>query len=172
MSLNRMGVLGPLLVIAGCFLLFHGESSMGTGTIFASLWPTLFVLPLGVFFHWMYFYILQRRGVGLLVPGGILLTTGMVCQMATWFDSWGTLWPGFLLAVAVGLFELYWFGGRNRWLLIPINILTALSVLFFIVFSIGSLLGMLYSGQPVIAIALLAAGTLLMLKQRRDRHPL
>ncbi|TYP75412.1 hypothetical protein [Paenibacillus methanolicus] len=170
MSVNRNAILGPLLILLGIFMFFRGQVDWGTGTIFEYFWPTLFVIPTGLFMHWLYFGLLQRRGVGVLVPGGILLTVGAVCQLATLFDSWHIMWPGFLLAPAVGLFELYWFGGRNKWLLIPINILTVLSVLFFAVFSVGALLGTVLGGQPMIAGALIVVGGLVFLTRKRGHH--
>ncbi|WP_438445461.1 hypothetical protein [Gorillibacterium sp. sgz5001074] len=164
--MNRNAFLGLILVALGLGMFFLGKIDVHTGTIFTYFWPSMFVIPLGLFFHWLYFSVLQRRGVGVLVPGGILLVTGIVCQISMLFNSWDILWPGFILAVAAGLFELYWFGGRNKWLLIPINILTVLSVLFFSIFSVASILGKLSSGEPIIALLLIGAGVLLMFKRR------
>jgi hypothetical protein len=158
-------ILGAGLLLLGAFLFLNQGKTLGPGTIFAYFWPTMFVIPLGLFFHWLYFSVLGRGGVGVLVPGGILLTVGLVCQIAMLFDNWGYMWPGFILAPAVGLFELYWFGGRQKPLLIPVYILSALSLLFFIVFSAGSLLNHL-TGQPIIAIALLLAGALLLVQKK------
>ncbi|GGA33344.1 hypothetical protein [Paenibacillus physcomitrellae] len=162
MKVDRIAFLGPILVLLGIFMLIKGEIHWTTGSTFTYFWPTLFIFPVAVFFHWLYFSILQRRGVGVLVPGGVLLVVALVCQIAMLFNSWDMMWPGFLLAPAAGLFELYWFGNRNKWLLIPINILTVLAVLFFAVFSIGSLLGSLAGGQPIIAAVLVIAGCLMM----------
>jgi hypothetical protein len=161
-NMNRSAFLGPILILLGIFMFLKGEITFSTGTIFEYFWPTLFVIPVGVFFHWLYFFILQRRGVGVLVPGGILLTAGVICQISMLFDIWHLMWPGFMLAVAVGLFELYWFGGRNKWLLIPINILTVMSLLFFAIFSIGSLFSGIFHNQPIFAIVLIGAGLALM----------
>lgn len=124
------------------------------------------MIPLGLFFHWLYFSMIGR-GVGLLVPGGLLLTVGIVCQIAMLFNNWGTMWPGFILAVAVGLFELYWFGGRNKWLLIPINILTVISLLFFAVMSIGTMLSSLSFIQPFVAIVLIMGGAWIMVGRKK-----
>jgi uncharacterized membrane protein len=44
---------------------------------------------------------------------------------------WGFLWPGFILAPAVGLFELYIFGNQEKGLLIPVGILSGISMIFF-----------------------------------------
>ncbi|KAA8749850.1 MULTISPECIES: hypothetical protein [Paenibacillus] len=159
-------ILAPVLILLGVYLILNQGGSLGPGMIFATFWPTLFVIPLGLFFHWLYFSMIGR-GVGLLVPGGLLLTVGIVCQIAMLFNNWGTMWPGFILAVAVGLFELYWFGGRNKWLLIPINILTVISLLFFAVMSIGTMLSSLSFIQPFVAIVLIMGGAWIMVGRKK-----
>ncbi|UPK43643.1 MULTISPECIES: hypothetical protein [Paenibacillus] len=159
-------ILAPVLILLGVYLILNQGGSLGPGTIFATFWPTLFVIPLGLFFHWLYFSMIGR-GVGLLVPGGILLTAGIVSQIAMLFGNWGTMWPGFILAVAVGLFELYWFGGRNKWLLIPINILTVISLLFFSVMSIGTMLNSLSFVQPFVAIVLIMGGAWIIVGRKK-----
>lgn len=159
--MNSRALIGVILVVLGGFLFLNKGTDFGTGNLIALLWPSMFVIPLGVFFHWMYFGMLNRKGIGLLVPGGILLTSGVVMQIATLFDGWEYLWPGFIFAVAVGLFELYFFGSKPRGLLIPITILTVISLIFFTVFSIGAMLSS-FSNQPVLAIILIAAGAVLM----------
>jgi membrane-bound ClpP family serine protease len=42
------------------------------------------------------------------------------------------LWPIFLLGVAIGLLQAYLFGGREKYLLIPVGILGAISLFFLI----------------------------------------
>ena len=160
--MNNRALMGLGLLAVGALLLIFGKGeAIGTGTMISYLWPSMFVIPLGLFFLWMYFSMLEKRGIGLLIPGGILITAGVVCQIATVFGSWGYMWPGFIFAVAVGLFEFYFFGSRNKWLLIPINILSVLSALFFMVFSIGSLIGR-FTSQPIIAMLLIVAGAVLL----------
>ncbi|PQP84442.1 hypothetical protein C0Q44_07730 [Paenibacillus sp. PCH8] len=159
-------ILAPVLILLGVYLILNQGGSLGPGKIFATFWPTLFVIPLGLFFHWLYFSMIGR-GVGLLVPGGLLLTVGIVCQIAMLFNNWSTMWPGFILAVAVGLFELYWFGGRNKWLLIPINILTVISLLFFAVMSIGTMLNSMTYIQPFVAIVLIMGGAWIIVGRKK-----
>ncbi|MGV2884677.1 hypothetical protein [Paenibacillus taichungensis] len=159
-------ILAPVLILLGVYLILNQGGSLGPGTIFATFWPTLFVIPLGLFFHWLYFSMIGR-GIGLLVPGGILLTAGIVSQIAMLFGNWSTMWPGFILAVALGLFELYWFGGRNKWLLIPINILTVISLLFFSVMSIGTMLNSLSFVQPFVAIVLIMGGAWIIVGRKK-----
>ncbi|MGN7455153.1 hypothetical protein ACTHPH_10105 [Paenibacillus pasadenensis] len=167
MNRHAKAVLGAVLVLLGAYLMLQQGARIGPAQIFGHFWPSLFVIPLGIFFHWMYFSMLNRRGVGLLVPGGILLGAGLVSQFAMLLDNWGSIWPGFILAVALGLWELYWFGGRNRWLLIPINILIVLSLLFGAVFSISALTASLDSYYPYAALVLILGGSFLLLSRKR-----
>jgi hypothetical protein len=166
--MNRNLFVGAILIVLGALLVFSGGEAWSTGTMFTYFWPTLFVIPVGVFLHWMYFSVTNRRGVGLLIPGGILVTTGVVCQISMLFDSWAIMWPGFILAVAVGLFEFYWMGSRNRYLLIPINILTALSAIFFVVFTISSLFSHLYVGKPILAMILILVGAFILFFKKKE----
>lgn len=155
-------IAGIVLILLGACLFFMQGENVDAGSIFAYFWPTMFVIPVGILLHWMYFGVFGRRAVGLLVPAGIVTTVGIFFQLATLTDGWDWLWPGFILAIAVGLFELYWFSGRHKALLIPINILAGLSVIFFIAFSLGNLLGKLALGQPYIAILFILAGAFLL----------
>ncbi|GIP08424.1 hypothetical protein J1TS5_05940 [Paenibacillus macerans] len=78
MNLNKKSLIGPALVLIGICLLFFRKEAVSAGTIFGQFWPTLFVIPVGLFFHWMYFSMTDRRATGLLIPGGILFTAGLV----------------------------------------------------------------------------------------------
>lgn len=155
--MNRV-IIGLVLILLGVGLFLNGGNPIGVGTIFGYYWASIFIIPLGLFFHWLYFSVTAPRAPGLLIPGGIIFTTGIVCQFSMLFDGWSYMWPGFILAVAIGLFEFYWFGGKNRYLLIPINILTALSLLFFTVFTLGNLFNHLVLSGPLAAIILIAIG--------------
>jgi hypothetical protein len=154
----KRSIIGAVLILLGAGLYLNQGNPVGVGTIFGYFWPSLFVIPLGLFFHWLYFSMTAPRAVGLLIPGGIVLTAGIVCQISMLFDSWEVMWPGFILAVAIGLFEFYWFGSRNRFMMIPISILTVLSLLFFAVFALGTLFNQLVVSGPFLAIALVVLG--------------
>ena len=161
--MSKKAILGPLLILLGAYFLLGQGTGMNSGMIFSYFWASLFILPLGLFFHWMYFSMTHGKAPGLLIPGGVLVTVAVVCQIAMLFESWSVMWPGFILAPAVGLLEFYFFGGRNRWLLIPINILTVLSLLFFAVFSIEALTTRTFMQQPLLAFVLIGLGALLLL---------
>jgi len=92
----------------------------------------LFLLIPGIVFEMSYF--IYKKDAGLLVPGGILVTYGLLFLVNTIY-GWGLmeeLWPIFPLGVAIGLLQLYIFGGREKGLLIPIGILGIVSLFFLI----------------------------------------
>lgn len=170
MNRQAKAVAGAALVLLGAYLMLQQGTEVGPGQIFAHFWPSLFVIPLGILFHWMYFSLMGRKATGLLIPGGILVSAGLVCQFAMLLDNWAYIWPGFILAVAFGLWEFYWFGSRNRWLLVPINILLVLGLLFGAVFSISALTSSLNSLFPYAALVCILLGSFLLLKRSRAEH--
>ncbi|WP_102401483.1 LiaI-LiaF-like domain-containing protein [Haloimpatiens massiliensis] len=95
------------------------------------LWP-LFILIPGISMEMGYFS--SRRNPGVLVPGGILTTIGFLFYFEI-FTDWRFAeytWPIYILAVAIGLFQLYLATGRRTGLLIPILILTTTAVISFL----------------------------------------
>ncbi|ARU61483.1 hypothetical protein CBW65_11055 [Tumebacillus avium] len=168
--MNTRRWIGALFLLIGVLFLtgqteFFAET-FSPGIIFGMFWPTLFVIPLGLAFH-VGFFASGGRNSGLLVPGGILLGAGVVCQISMLFDAWGYMWPGFLAAVALGLFELYLFGERQPGLLIPVGILGALSIIFFIVFGLGQLASF---GQYGFAALFLLIGLALFLRGGKSNN--
>lgn len=98
---------------------------------FVSAWP-LFILIPGLLFH---FFAFTYRLPGLLVPGGILTTYGILFLFSEFTDYqlMGHLWPVFILGPGIGLLELYIFGGRYFGVLLASMILFAVggTFLFF-----------------------------------------
>jgi len=126
--MNRIPyVWGILLVVIGILFL---SSNLGFIEIsWKYLWP-LFLLVPGILLEFGFF--IYRKDAGLLVPGGILTTYGFLF-LANVIYGWQWmeyLWPLFLLGVAIGLFQLYLFGEREKGLLIPVGILTVISLFF------------------------------------------
>jgi len=79
----------------------------------------LFVLIAGIFFEASYF--ISCKDAGLLVPGGILITYGLLFLFNVYY-GWNlmdNLWLIFPLGVAIGLFQLYLFevGRSEFWFL-------------------------------------------------------
>jgi len=106
------------------------------------LWPFFLLVPAALF-HFGFFLNPRQEMAGLLVPGGILGTLGLIFLINNLLggDLLGVLWPLIILAPAVGLYELYYFGGRNAGLLIPIAILAVVATVFLGIELISSLFG-------------------------------
>lgn len=167
--MNIRMVIGAALIVLGGFLFMNRGQQYDMGMVFGYWWPTIFIIPLGLFFHWLYFSVLHRRGVGVLIPGGILFTVGIVCQIAVATDGWAYLWPGFVLAVAIGLFEFYWFGSRNKYMLIPIYILGGISMVFFTINLLNTLFNEVVR-QPWLAIIIILIGIAMLFGSKKEER--
>lgn len=128
---------------------------------YISFWD-LGILALGLYFEWQYFT--TRRSPGILVPGGIFTVVGLFSFLEALFgDLFFTHFPAGELGVALGLFQLYWFGSRNNFLLIPVGILLIsaldeMSTNFF----------RWFNGSLVWSIGLIAIGIYLIANRKRN----
>ena len=150
---------GLILIALGLIIILHS-----TG-IFEINWEiiwTYVIIFLGVVF-WLGF-LFDRGDVGLLMPGSILLTVGLLLNYAA-RNGWYTmsyLWPFFILAPAFGFYAMFLLGNRDRGLLIPAGILTVIGVIFL-------LQTMDYSVRYAWAIGLIVIGALLVFRGFRER---
>jgi hypothetical protein len=160
---NKSGILiGAVLIIFGILFLLSNFNilnfSLSFGHIIGYFWATIFLIIPAIAMHSIYFSG-KSRGAGLLVPAGILLVIGVVCQLSMLFNIWSLLWPGYIFSVGFGLFELYTFGGKHKGLLIPVTILTGLSLIFFAEISLkgifGGSMGDIFVPLLIVAIGLL-----------------
>ncbi len=124
---------GIVLVVIGTVFLIGNLSRIGMDI----LWP-LFPLIGGLTFCVGYFY--NRKNVGLLMPGSILVVISLLFFYCT-IDGWVhmvNLWPVFIIAPAVGFVALYFGGTKDSDLLIPAGILTGLGIIFlFVSYDLG-----------------------------------
>lgn len=156
---NLLGIV--LVVIGGLGILsrvFH------INIFNLEFWP-IFVLGPGLIFEYVYFS--SKKMPSLLVPGGILTTIGLLFvfeTMTNWRFSAYT-WGFYTLAVAIGLFQLYYFGGKEKALLIPVGILTLVSI-----GSLGqSVLGFLFGwieSSIIVPVVLLLLGLYIITKKK------
>lgn len=126
-----------------------------------NFWP-LFILIPGLIFEFGYFA--SMKDPGLLVPGGILTTIGTLFlfeNMTGWRFA-GYTWPVYPFSVAVGLFQLYIFGGREKGLLIPVFILGGVSIVSFC-----SMMFAWFNFSLILPIAMIILGLYIILSYHR-----
>jgi hypothetical protein len=123
-------IFGLFLIIAGVISLLSSLGLLAIG--WGQVWPFFLILP-GLLFEFSYF-INGRKDPRLLVPGGILLTYGVLFYYCSTngFSWMSKLWPLFLLGPAIGLFQLFLFGTHDKSLLVPVGILGGLSAVFLL----------------------------------------
>ncbi|WP_261305743.1 hypothetical protein [Paenibacillus andongensis] len=123
-------------------------------------WPLVLLIP-GLLFHVFFFN--RSLPAGVLVPGGILSTYAIMffyCNIFGW-SSMSYLWPGFILGVAIGLYEMHLFDrGSDRGVLIGAMVLGIISAVFF------GLTLLIHLGIYVIALILVVAGLVMMFRKR------
>lgn len=152
-------IIGILLFIARLFniQLFHMEK----------LWP-IFILVPGLCFNLLYFS--TRKSPGVLVPGGILITLGLLFFFETitnWHFAEYT-WPIYPLSVVIGLLQLYIFGTRKKELLIPIGILSLVPTIAFACMIYGNIFRWFNNSLVVPAILVLIGVALIFGREQKN----
>ncbi|MBP3887255.1 MAG: hypothetical protein J6F30_06335 [Cellulosilyticum sp.] len=99
----------------------------------------MFVLIPGLWFEYLYFS--KHHSPGVLVPGGILTTIGVLTLIeSNTFPMIGNYIDSlYIMAPAVGLFQLYVHDKRDKGLLIPVVILTLIALMDFISEIVGDI---------------------------------
>jgi hypothetical protein len=127
-------LLGGVLVLIGALLLaaryLFNSSFLSLGP--NDFWPMIILLA-GAGFELAYFITL--RAPGLLVPGGMLTTYGLLFffeVMTDWRFAAYT-WPVYIIGVAIGLFQLYLHVGRPKGLLIAVGIIGGIAAAAFLI---------------------------------------
>jgi hypothetical protein len=118
-------VFGLLLIFIG-LLLFAGIFLRVNFISMHYLWP-LFVLIPGLLFELSYF--IERRAPGILIPGGILMTIGLLFFFEV-FTNWSfssSTWPVYIIGVAAGFYQYYFFAGRPAGILFTAVLLTVVA---------------------------------------------
>lgn len=159
MHANRMSI-GVIIILLGIFILL---GKLGViSFVWSIFWP-VFVLAPGVLFHLFFFS--RAMPAGVLIPGGILVTYSLMffyCGLFGW-HSMSYLWPGFILGVAIGLYEYYMFSDhkpREAW--IASMILGVISVVFFGFALMNS------NGIYLIAIVLILIGVFMIVRRPKS----
>lgn len=149
-----------LIIVAVGIVLLLGKLGI-FGFFWGLLWP-VFILAIGVLLHMLFFGRMLPSGV--LIPAGILITISLIfffCNIFGW-AAMEYLWPGFIFAVAVGLYEFYLFDkDKPRGAFTAAVILAVVAALFFgltLLFTVG-----IY----FIALVLIIGGAVMFMKPRR-----
>lgn len=156
---NRYSV-GLIIVAVGVVLLL---GKLGVIGFFWELFWPIFVLAPGLLFHALYFNRVLPSGV--LIPGGILVTSSILFFLCTIF-SWNWmayLWPGFIFAVAVGLYEFYLFDKHS-----PRGTQVAAIVLAVVAAVCFGMTILFTTAIYVIAVVLIVLGAFLIFNKRRS----
>jgi hypothetical protein len=135
---KKKSIFGYILIVLGIIFIlkllnlitFRFSAGFFIGSFFKYFWP-LFILVPGLALHASFFKG-KTKDPGILIPGGIFLGVGLTCQLGMLFNIWTIVWPGFIFSVAIGLFEFYVYGRRNKGILIPVGIISVFSFLFFL----------------------------------------
>lgn len=160
--MRRNSSLGALLIVVGGLMLaarfLFNKSLLSLGA--DDFWPMIILLA-GVGFELAYY--ISLKGPGLLVPGGILITYGMLFffEVATEWRFAAYTWPVYLIGVVVGLFQLYMHIGRPKGLLIAMGIIGGIAAACFIIMLFRLFLGMADIGV-VISIVLVLGGLVMI----------
>lgn len=149
-------VIGSVLILIGGLSLLTYAFHLDT-VILDNLW-FLFVLIPGLYFEINYFQ--TRKSPGQLVPGGILSAIGLISLfeiLTKWQYSDFTA-PLYLLTVAFGLYQLYYFDVKDKGLLIPITILCTIALFLYLNFFVSYLF--------LFSIFLIGLGLYILFKKR------
>ena len=157
---RRGSTVGIILIIAGILMLLDKVFNLYFLSM-SNFWP-IFVLIPGLSFEAGYFE--TKKNPGLLVPGGILTTIGILFFFET-FTDWqfsAYTWPIYPLSVAIGLFQLYLFGYRQKELLIPVFILGGISLISFAIMFMKSAFGWI-DGSVIIPALFILIGIVVLI---------
>jgi len=150
---------GIIILVVG-FIILLGK--LGVFAVLGAMFWPLFILVPGILLHVLVFGRVIPSIA--LIPAGILTVVSVLLLIGNWF-GWKPmkyLWPFFLLAVAVGLFEYHLFGNsRSRYLWLASVSLALLSLLLF-----GMTLLWTW-GAYLLAAALIALGSWLVVRKPR-----
>ena len=153
--MNKSVITGIALITIGVIFLLPNFTDLSL----RDLWPVLMLGP-GILFFVS--YLSDRKSYGLLMPGTILTTYGLLFLFCTLFGWYWleVLWPVYLIAPGVGFILMYYLGKKETGLLVPGAVLTLLGLIFLLnTAEVGYL-------WPVVIIL---AGVALIVKSRLKR---
>jgi hypothetical protein len=147
---------GIIIILIGIFVLWV-NLKLFEGS-FGKLWPALLLL-IGVFLYILYFSSRKKKNrlaVSFLATFISISAIPLFVLTFTSFSHFPYVWPGFILAVGIGLFTVYLYGQRRKTTLFLAQIVTIIPLLVWIFFAMRSKFGL------VIGVVLLMIGVALL----------
>lgn len=151
--------LGIILIFVGIVSILHKLNYWGP--FHFKITFGLILLFIGLIFEIRYFT--GRADVGNLVPGGICFTLGIFYIIKPYINFYFS-WQIFALAVAVGLYELYYFGNKDRGTLIAASGLTAISICSIVLNTFNTVMPTWLNSGLILSIILVLAGIYIIYK--------
>lgn len=151
--------IGLLLIAVGAIvLILRGVFGIKLFEFDTSDFWVFIVLLVGIAFELGFF--LTGSKSGLLVPGGIITTIGLLFmfEVATDWNFAEYTWPVYILAVAIGLLQMYLFSRRKPKGLLISGLIVGGVGAFFMVCTLFSGITSIFSTGLFIPIALVAGG--------------
>ncbi|MFL0251481.1 hypothetical protein ACJDT4_13755 [Clostridium neuense] len=151
--------LGIILIFIGIVSILHKLNYWGL--FHFKITFGLILLFIGLIFELRYFT--GRSDAGNLVPGGICITLGIFYIIKPYFNFYFS-WQIFALAVAVGLYELYYFGNKDNGTLIAASGLTIISIGSIVLNTFNTVIPAWLNSGLILSIILVLAGTYIIYK--------
>ncbi len=148
---------GLILIVVGIIVLLLRAVGIKLFEFGPSDFWVFIVLLVGLSFELGFF--LTGKAPGLLIPGGIVTTIGLLFlfEVGTDWNFAEYTWPIYIISVAVGLLQMYLFSRREKGLLISGLIVGGIGA-FFMACMIFSKITSIFNPGIFIPIALIAAG--------------
>lgn len=149
--------IGLLLVALGVLVLVLRAFDIRILEFDATDFWVFIVLIIGLAFELGYF--LSGSKPGLLIPGGIITTIGLLFmfEVATDWEFAEYTWPIYIISVAIGLFQMYLFSRREKGLFISSMIVGGIGA-FFLVCTVFSGIADIFDPNIFLPFALIAGG--------------
>ncbi len=166
---KNYSTVGLLLIAVGAVILILRMFGIKIFELDTSDFWVFIVLLIGLAFEMGFF--LSGRNSGLLIPGGIITTIGVlfIFEVATNWNFAEYTWPVYILSVAVGLFQMYLFSSRAKGLLIASLIVGGVAAFFMAAIILTQVTSIIRPGI-LIPVSLIAAGIVLFFSGTAGRR--
>lgn len=120
---------GIILITLGTLFLLRNTFGLEIFSL-TYFWPIFILIP-GLLLETSFFF--SNAGVGVLVPGGILISLSLLFffEILTNWNYADITWPFYIMSVTIGLFQLYIFSKEKKGLIKPVIVLGIITLFCF-----------------------------------------